>query len=136
MYLKKYFFYFIERRFLSQNCKFSNKNYLLCAWMVFNKKICVICTYNKWATNFIPIQFWVCKQTDKNYTFYRFQWHHPLITQLSAYNTFFFWKSSMHKGGHFYYWIYNFVIKTSFLWSKQYFPKKALRMEGFQKYFF
>ena len=33
-------------------------------------------------------------------------------------------------------WIYNFVIKTSFLWSNNYFLKKALRMEGFHKYFF
>ena len=26
-------FYFIERMFLSQNCKFSNKNDLVCTWM-------------------------------------------------------------------------------------------------------
>ena len=30
----------------------------------------------------------------------------------------------------------NFVIKTSFLLGKIYFPKKPLRMEGFHKYFF
>ena len=45
-------FYFIERRFLSQNCKFSNKNDLLCAWMDFNNFFCDVCktvsTYNKW----------------------------------------------------------------------------------------
>jgi hypothetical protein len=40
---------------------------------------------------------------------------------------------SMCKGVDFYYWICHFVIKTSFLWSKKYFLKKASRMEGFHK---
>ena len=30
----------------------------------------------------------------------------------------------MRKGGNFYYWIYNFVIKTSLLWSKNIFWKR------------
>ena len=31
-------------------------------------------------------------------------------------------------------WIYNFVEKSSILWSKKYYLKKPFRMEGFQKY--
>ena len=30
------------------NCKFSNKNYLLCAWRDFYKTFCGISTYHKW----------------------------------------------------------------------------------------
>ena len=32
-----------------------------------------------------PRRWWKCKQTAKNNTFYRFRWHHPLITQLTFY---------------------------------------------------
>ena len=32
------------------------------------------------------------------------------------------WNPSMRKEGHFYYWIRNFVQKSSFLWSKKGFP--------------
>ena len=31
----------------AQNCKFSNKNDLLCAWWDFTKKIVMYCKYNK-----------------------------------------------------------------------------------------
>ena len=34
------------------------------------------------------------------------------------------------------YWICNLMQKSPFLWSKKYFPKKALRMEEFQNNFF
>ena len=39
---------------------------------------------------------------------------------------FFYWNPSMRKKGHFYNWFSNFMIKASFLWSKEYFPKKDL----------
>jgi hypothetical protein len=42
----------------------------------------------------------------------------------------------MGKEGHFYYWICNLMQKSPSLWSKKDFPKKALRMEEFQKNFF
>ena len=32
-----------------------------------------------------PRRWWKCKQTAENDTYYRFPWHHPLITQLSLY---------------------------------------------------
>ena len=41
-------FYFIERGIFASNCKFSNKNDLLCAWRDFNKTFCGISTYHKW----------------------------------------------------------------------------------------
>ena len=45
---------FFLRHENAQNCKFSNKNYLLCAWWDFNKKICYACTYNKLNFKFQP----------------------------------------------------------------------------------
>ena len=36
----------------AQNCKFSNKNDLLCAWRDFIKTFCDVCTYHRW--NFKP----------------------------------------------------------------------------------
>ena len=40
-------FYFIERGIFASNCKFSNKNDLLCIWRDFNKTFCGIFTYRK-----------------------------------------------------------------------------------------
>jgi hypothetical protein len=40
-------FYFIERGIFASNCKFSNKNGLLCAWRDFSKTFCGISTYYK-----------------------------------------------------------------------------------------
>ena len=37
-------FYFIARGIFASNCKFSNKNDLLCAWRDFNKTFCGIST--------------------------------------------------------------------------------------------
>ena len=37
--------YFMKRRILNLNYKFSNKNYLLCAWRDFKKIYCE-CTYD------------------------------------------------------------------------------------------
>ena len=45
-------FYFIERGIFASNCKFSNKNDLLCAWRDFNKTFCDVCKYYK--RNFKP----------------------------------------------------------------------------------
>ena len=40
-------FYFIERGIFESNCKFSNKNDILCAWRDFNKTFCGISTCHK-----------------------------------------------------------------------------------------
>ena len=40
-------FFFIERGIFESNCKFSNKNDLLCARRDFNKTFCGISTYHK-----------------------------------------------------------------------------------------
>jgi len=39
--------YFIEREIFASNCKFSNKNDLLCPWRDFNKTFCCVSTYHK-----------------------------------------------------------------------------------------
>ena len=41
------FSYFIERGIFASNCKFNNKNDLLCAWRDFNKTFCDISTCHK-----------------------------------------------------------------------------------------
>ena len=47
----------------------------------------------------------------------------------------FFLNHSIHKKGYFCCWAFNFVQKSSCLWSKKMF-KNVLRKEEFQKYFF
>ena len=45
-------FYFIERGIFASNCKFSNKNDLVCAWRDFKKDPCGVYVYDK--GNFKP----------------------------------------------------------------------------------
>ena len=47
----------------------------------------------------------------------------------------FFWNPSMRKKGHFYYWICNFVQKSSFLWSKKNYLKMACAWRNFKNIF-
>ena len=48
---------------------------------------------------------------------------------------FFFWNSSMSNIGNFYYWICNFVKKSSFLWSKMNYKKMACAWRNFKIFF-
>ena len=59
-------FYFIERGIFASNCKFSNKNDLLCTWRDFNEIFCDVFKYHKQnfkAKKSTHIPFWVCKQS-------------------------------------------------------------------------
>ena len=84
-------------------------------------------TFVNWFFCRLPEGFW--QVSDKETI------HHWQTTKYIHHRNF-YWNPSMRKKCHFYYWICTFEHKSTFLWSKKDFLKKALRMEEFQKYFF
>jgi hypothetical protein len=131
--------YFIERRIFAQNYKFTNKNYLLCAWRDFKKLYVAKWNFKPQISPLIP--FWPSKQRFNKGLYYSRvhissdevfskilkkpsivlkKWHliwKPLVFLIRWSKNIFFWKFFFQNGrlkkGHF----PALLILNIFLWK-------------------